>query len=83
MTILMYTIGVVVASLLTIFMVYKFMKRVNRAEFVSLLIFSLFSWGMVLVLAIVLVRDGMSFYLCFLFRFGYSDGKDCFECRCN
>ena len=46
MTILMYTIGVFVASLLTIFMVYKFMKRVNRAEFVSLLISSLFSWGM-------------------------------------
>lgn len=55
----MYTIGVFVASLLTIFMVYKFMKRVNRAEFVSLLICSLFSWGMVLVLAIVLVRDGI------------------------
>lgn len=59
MTILMYTIGVFVASLLTIFMVYKFMKRVNRAEFVSLLISSLFSWGMVFVLIVVLVRDGM------------------------
>ena len=55
----MYTIGVFVASLLTIFMVYKFMKRVNRAEFVSLLISSLFSWGMVFVLIVVLVRDGM------------------------
>ena len=59
MTILMYTIGVFVASLLTIFMVYKFMKRVNRAEFVSLLICSLFSWGMVFVLIVVLVRDGI------------------------
>ena len=59
MTILMYIIGVFVASLLTILMVYKLMKRVNRAEFVWLLIFSLFSWGMVLVLAIVLVRDGI------------------------
>lgn len=55
----MYTIGVFVASLLTIFMVYKFMKRVNRAEFVSLLICSLFSWGMVFVLIVVLVRDGI------------------------
>lgn len=54
----MYTIGVFVASLLTIFMVYKFMKRVNRAEFVSLLICSLFSWGMVFVLIVALVRDG-------------------------
>ena len=26
---------------------------------------------------------GMSFYLCVLFRLGYSDGQDCFECRCN
>lgn len=59
MTILMYTIGVFVASLLTIFMVYKLMKRVNRAEFVSLLICSLFSWGMVFVLIVVLVRDGI------------------------
>ena len=59
MTILMYTIGGFVASLLTIFMVYKFMKRVNRAEFVSLLICSLFSWGMVFVLIVVLVRDGI------------------------
>lgn len=59
MTILMYTTGVFVASLLTIFMVYKFMKRVNRAEFVSLLISSLFSWGMVFVLIVVLVRDGI------------------------
>lgn len=59
MTILMYTIGVFVASLLTIFMVYKFMKRVNRAEFVSLLICSLFSWGTVFVLILVLVRDGI------------------------
>lgn len=59
MTILMYTIGVFVASLLTIFMVYKFMKRVNRAEFVSLLICSLFSWGMVFVLIVVLVRVGI------------------------
>lgn len=55
----MYTIGVFVASLLTIFMVYKLMKRVNRAEFVSLLICSLFSWGMVFVLIVVLVRDGI------------------------
>ena len=59
MTILMYAIGVFVASLLTIFMVYKLMKRVNRAEFVSLLICSLFSWGMVFVLIVVLVRDGI------------------------
>lgn len=59
MTILMYTIGVFVASLLTIFMVYKFMKRVNRTEFVSLLVCSLFSWGMVFVLIVVLVRDGI------------------------
>lgn len=55
----MYAIGVFVASLLTIFMVYKLMKRVNRAEFVSLLICSLFSWGMVFVLIVVLVRDGI------------------------
>jgi hypothetical protein len=40
-------------------MVYKFMKRVNRAEFVSLLICSLFSWGMVFVLIVALVRDGI------------------------
>ena len=59
MTILMYAIGVFVASLLTIFMVYKLMKRVNIAEFVSLLICSLFSWGMVFVLIVVLVRDGI------------------------
>ena len=59
MTILMYAIGVFVASLLTIFMVYKLMKRVNRTEFVSLLICSLFSWGMVFVLIVVLVRDGI------------------------
>ena len=59
MTMLMYAIGVFVASLLTIFMVYKLMKRVNRAEFVSLLICSLFSWGMVFVLIVVLVRDGI------------------------
>lgn len=59
MTRLMYAIGVFVASLLTIFMVYKLMKRVNRAEFVSLLICSLFSWGMVFVLIVVLVRDGI------------------------
>ena len=59
MTILMYAIGVFVASLLTIFMVYKLMKRVNRAEFVSILICSLFSWGMVFVLIVVLVRDGI------------------------
>ena len=59
MTILMYFIGVFVASLLTIFMVNTLMKRVNRAEFVMLLIFSLFSWGMVLVLVIVLAREGV------------------------
>ena len=59
MTILMYIIGVFVASLLTIFMVYKFMKRVNRAEFVAILVCSLFSWGMVFVLIVVLVRDGI------------------------
>ena len=59
MTILMYFIGVFVASLLTIFMVNTLMKRVNRAEFVSLLICSLFSWGMVFVLIVVLVRDGI------------------------
>lgn len=55
----MYIIGVFVASLLTIFMVYKFMKRVNRAEFVAILVCSLFSWGMVFVLIVVLVRDGI------------------------
>lgn len=55
----MYFIGVFVASLLTIFMVNTLMKRVNRAEFVSLLICSLFSWGMVFVLIVVLVRDGI------------------------
>ena len=59
MTILMYIIGVFVASLLTIFMVYKFMKRVNRAEFVAILVCSLFSWGMVFVLIVVLVRNGI------------------------
>lgn len=59
MTILMYFIGVFVASLLIIFMVNTLMKRVNRAEFVSLLICSLFSWGMVFVLIVVLVRDGI------------------------
>lgn len=59
MTILMYFIGVFVASLLTIFMVNTLMKRVNRAEFVSLLICSLFSWGMVFVLVIVLAREGV------------------------
>ena len=59
MTILMYIIGVFVALLLTIFMVYKFMKRVNRAEFVAILVCSLFSWGMVFVLIVVLVRDGI------------------------
>ena len=59
MTILMYIVGVFVASLLTILMVYKFMKRVNRAEFVAILVCSLFSWGMVFVLIIVLVRDGI------------------------
>lgn len=59
MTILMYFIGVFVASLLTIFMVNTLMKRVNRAEFVMLLIFSLFSWGSVLVLVLVLAREGV------------------------
>ena len=59
MTILMYIVGVFVASLLTILMVYKFMKRVNRAEFVAILVCSLFSWGMVFVLIVVLVRDGI------------------------
>lgn len=59
MTILMYFIGVFVASLLTIFMVNTLMKRVNRAEFVSLLILSLFSWGSVLVLVLVLAREGV------------------------
>ena len=59
MTILMYFIGVFVASLLTIFMVNTLMKRVNRAEFVVLLIFSLFSWGSVLVLVLVLAREGV------------------------
>ena len=59
MTILMYFIGVFVASLLTIFMVNKLMKRVNRAEFVMLLILSLFSWGSVLALVIVLAREGV------------------------
>lgn len=59
MTILMYLIGVFIASLLIIFMVNTLMKRVNRAEFVSLLICSLFSWGMVFVLTVVLVRDGI------------------------
>ena len=59
MTILMYFIGVFVASLLTIFMVNKLMKRVNRAEFVMLLILSLFSWSSVLALVIVLAREGV------------------------
>ena len=59
MTILMYFIGVFVASLLTIFMVSTLMKRVNRAEFVMLLIFSLFSWCSVLVLVLVLAREGV------------------------
>ena len=59
MTILMYFIGVFVSSLLTIFMVNTLMKRVNRAEFVMLLILSLFSWGSVLVLVIVLAREGV------------------------
>lgn len=59
MTILMYFIGVFVASLLTIFMVNTLMKRVNRAEFVMLLILSLFSWGSVFVLVIVLAREGV------------------------
>lgn len=59
MTILMYFIGVFVASLLTIFMVNTLMKRVNGAEFFSLLIWLLFSWGTVFVLIVVLVRDGI------------------------
>lgn len=59
MTILTYTIGVFVALLLTIFMVNTLMKRVNRAEFVMLLILSLFSWGSVLTLVIVLAREGV------------------------
>ena len=59
MTILMYFIGVFVASLLTIFMVNTLMKRVNRAEFVMLMILSLFSWGSVLALVIVLAREGV------------------------
>ena len=59
MTILMYFIGVFVSSLLTIFMVNTLMKRVNRAEFVMLLIFSLFSWGSVLVLVLALAREGV------------------------
>ena len=59
MTILMYFIGVFVASLLTIFMVNTLMKRVNRAEFVVLLIFSLFSWVLVLVQVLVLAIEGV------------------------
>ena len=59
MTILMYFIGVFVASLLTIFMVNTLMKRVNRTEFVMLTILSLFSWGSVLALVIVLAREGV------------------------
>ena len=59
MTILMYFIGVFVASLLTIIMVNTLMKRVNRAEFVMLLIFSLFSWVLVLVQVLVLAREGV------------------------
>lgn len=59
MTILMYFIGVFVASLLTIFMVNTLMKRVNRAEFVMLLIFSLFSWVLVLVQVLVLAIEGV------------------------
>lgn len=59
MTILMYFIGVFVASLLTIFMVSTLMKRVNRAEFVMFLMLSLFSWGYVLVLVLVLAREGV------------------------
>lgn len=59
MTILMYFIGVFVASLLTIFMVNTLMKGVNRAEFVMFLMLSLFSWGYVLVLVLVLVREGV------------------------
>lgn len=59
MTILMYFIGVFVASLLTIIMVNTLMKRVNRAEFVMLLIFSLFSWGSVFVLVLALIREGV------------------------
>ena len=59
MTILMYFIGVFVASLLTIFMVNTLMKRVNRAEFVMFLMLSLFSWGYVLVLVLVLAREGV------------------------
>ena len=59
MTILMYFIGVFVASLLTIFMVNTLMKRVNIAEFVSLLILSLFSWVLVLVQVLVLAIEGV------------------------
>lgn len=59
MTILMYFIGVFVASLLTIFMVNTLMKGVNRAEFVMFLMLSLFSWGYVLVLVLVLAREGV------------------------
>lgn len=55
----MYFIGVFVASLLTIFMVNTLMKRVNRAEFVVLLIFSLFSWVLVLVQVLVLAIEGV------------------------
>ena len=59
MTILMYFIGVFVASILTIIMVNTLMKRVNRAEFVMLLIFSLFSWVLVLVQVLVLAIEGV------------------------